>query len=1031
MTDTANASTVPSAPLDSDADAGRVYWRSMEQLSGSAEYQQLLEREFPTDNPDQAPTDAVSRRRFLGLVAASVAMASTTACRKPFRKILPYNKRPEDMVPGMPQYYATALELGGYGTGALVRSSDGRPTKVEGNELHPGSVGGANSYMQGELLNLYDPARSKSRRINGEEVDAKKFATEFGGFWRTASGSLGSGQKLAFLMGPTTSPTLQHMVKQVRDVFPDAAFHTYSPVNRDNEIEGTRLAYGKALDPQYRFDLADVVVSLDADFLSQDVNSVRHARDFASRRRPQDDVSKLNRLYAVESSNSITGGQADHRFRLRPGEVVRAAFALAAEMGRPEDALSRAVSGHKQHGLQRNGVNWVKAIAEDLFDHRGRSLVVAGPKQPAVVHGIAHALNTLLGNVGKTVTYLATPEQIAPNNVSSIQDLAQKIDQGSVETLFILGGNPVYDAPVDLAFGEKLAKVQNRIHLGTHVDETAAACNWHINATHQLEAWGDVRAYDGTVSIVQPLIAPLYGGMSAVELLALVADYDEKEGYNVVRYYWEENAPSEGFDAAWNRALHDGIVAGTAPDAETVSLRIPAIAAAVTAHVPAAVQRDSLEVTFSQDASVYDGRYGNNAWLQECPDPVTKLSWDNAALLSPATAAELGIESGDMVELTLGGRSIETAAWVTPGHADHCVGLTLGYGRMLPDHEVALGAGFDTYKLRGTDAFHTGHGLKVRRTGASYKLSSTQDHGSLEGRDHFREADVAKFEKEPDFAPKMSPLAQAAMLQKDEDGNPLTEKDLLKSMWTERDYTSSPQWGMVVDLNSCNGCNACVVACQSENNVPSVGKEQISLGREMLWLRVDRYFYSGKEGEDRDEPEIKHQPVPCMQCENAPCESVCPVAATTHSPDGLNDMVYNRCIGTRYCSNNCPYKVRRFNFFDFIGKIDPTLQMAQNPDVTIRSRGVMEKCTYCVQRITGAKHQAKRENREIIDGEVTPACGQACPSKAITFGNIADENSKVSELRRSPLNYAMLSELNVKPRTTYLAKIRNPNPKLA
>ena len=1009
---------------------GRIYWRSMEQLSGSAEYQRFLEREFQ-DNPDVPPTDAVSRRRFLGLVAAAVAMASTTACRKPVRKILPFGSRPEDLVPGLPRHYATTLQMGGYGTGVLVRSNDGRPTKIEGNKVHPSSLGGTSGYMQGEVLNLYDPARSQSPSQDGADVTAKEFAQ----FWSGLKGGLGDGGKLAFLMRPTTSPTIAHMVAQVKDAFPQAAFHSYAPVNRDNETEGARLAFGQAVDPQYRYDQADVIVALDSDFMSHDVNSVRHARDFASRRKPQDDVNKLNRLYAVESVYSITGGQADHRFRVRASEVGSVAFALAAELGVLTGPLQQAVAKHKQHGFQKNGVNWVAAIAEDLVSKRGKSLVVAGPKQPPVVHAVVHAINSELGNAGNTVSYKATPALLADNQAKSIEALTAKMEAGAVDTLFILGGNPVYDAPADLAFGQKLAKVAHRIHLGLHRDETAAACNWHVNGTHELEAWGDILSYDGTASIVQPLIAPLYGGMSDIELLAMIADYDEKAGYEIVRYYWEEQAPSEGFDAWWNRALHDGLMHGSAPASAPAQIRVADVATAVTAvAAPAAASASSLEVTFAQDGTIYDGRYSNNAWMQECPDPITKLSWDNAAVMSPATAKELGVSNGDLVELTVGGRKQPIAAWIAPGQADYSVALTIGYGRALGDsHEVAHRTGFDTCMLRGKDGFNIANGATLEPTGESYSLSTSQEHGSLEGRDHYRESDVAGFKENARFAPEMSPLAQAAMLQKDEEGNPLTEQDLLKSLWTERDYTTGNQWGMVIDLNSCNGCNACVVACQSENNIPSVGKEQIRLGREMLWLRVDRYFYSEKDGTDAastEEPAIKHQPVPCMQCENAPCESVCPVAATTHTPEGLNDMVYNRCIGTRYCANNCPYKVRRFNFLDFIGKIDPTLQMVQNPDVTIRTRGVMEKCTYCVQRITGAKHQAKREDRAVMDGEVTPACGQACPSKAITFGNIVDEKSEISKLRKSPLNYAMLSELNVKPRTTYLAKIRNPNPKL-
>jgi molybdopterin-containing oxidoreductase family iron-sulfur binding subunit len=1017
---------------DGDAGAsgdGRIYWRSMQQLAGTPEFEQFLHREFQ-DDPDQPPTDAVSRRRFLSVVAAAVALASTTSCRKPFRKILPYSQRPEDMTDGVPRYYATALGLDGYGTGVLVRSSDGRPTKVEGNPLHPASMGGTSALLQGELLNLYDPARSRHPRADGARAERDAFAS----FWKTEAQRLGDGSKLAFLVGHTTSPSFHYMVEQVKQLFPAAAFHVYRPINRDTEVAGAQLAFGRPVDAQYRFDAADVVVSLDSDFLVDGANCVRHARDYASRRRPLDG-QKLNRLYVVEPGQSITGGQADHRFRVRAQEVADVALALAAELGVLNGALGTAVGGYKQHSFSKKGKNWVAILAKDLLANRGRSLLIAGRRQPALVHALVHALNDALGNTGRTVTYTAS-QLLVPNQLASLQELTEAMDHQRVETLFILGGNPVYDAPADLEFGAKLQKVKNRVHLGLHWDETGRACNWHLNAAHELEAWGDSRAYDGTVSMVQPLIAPLYDGMSELELLALVSDYDQKEGYGVVRYYWEDHVETEAFDAWWNRALHDGLVHQSTPAPERVTVQEGPLAAEVAAHKKATpATRENLEVTFQPGYSLYDGRYANNSWMQECPDPVTKLTWDNAAVLSLKTAEELGIENGDVLELSFGGRSVEIPAWIVPGHADYTVALTLGYGRDLgEEHEVARGAGFDVYKLRVAASPHMGIGLKVRKAGRRYDLQTTQDHWSLRGRNLYRRGDLAQFEANPTFAPDMSALAQAAKLEGQ------TEKDKLKSLWEERKYDAPYQWGMVIDLNSCNGCNACVVACQSENNVPSVGKSQIAFGREMHWLRVDRYFTTPDNGRsldeharsvDEEELDMVQQPVPCMQCENAPCESVCPVAATTHSPEGLNDMAYNRCIGTRYCNNNCPYKVRRFNFFDFFGKLDPTLQMVKNPDVTIRSRGVMEKCTYCVQRINGGKRAARKEDRLVLDGEIVPACAQSCPSQAITFGNIADPNSRVSKLRNSPLNYAMLSELNVKPRTTYLAKIRNPNPELS
>ncbi len=1058
MSENSNESRTATAPTSVNNGAsndGRVYWRSLEQLAETEDFQQFLHREFP-ENADQPPTDPVSRRRFMGLVAAAVAMASTTACRKPYRKILPFSKRPEDLLPGVPRHYATSFAPSGYGIGVLVRSNDGRPTKVEGNTLHPASLGGADARMQAELLNLYDPARSTDIYKDGEaptgadaaELKAARAArkAELKSFLEGLSRRLPGGDKLAFLMGPTTSPAVHHMVAQVKAELPKATFHTYSPVNRDSEIEGSRLAFDAALDPQYAFDAADVVVALDSDFMGSDTNGVRHARDFASRRRPTESVANLNRLYAVESSFSVTGSQADHHFRVRAHEVADVAMALAAKLGVLDGELGNAVASHKQHGFEQNGVDWIDAIAKDLLQSRGKSLVVAGPRQPAAVHAVAHAINAALGNVGKTIRYIPTPDLASRYQLGSLRALTLAMEQGRVDTLIILGGNPAYDAPVDLAFDEKLTQVPNRVHLGHYRDETAALCNWHVNAAHDLESWGDIRAYDGTVSIMQPLIAPLFDGMTAIELLAAVADYDEREGYNIVRYYWEDNTKTEDFGAWWNRALHDGLVHDSAvAPISPPAIRGAAIAKAVVQQgkAPAASAQD-MEITFYQDPMVHDGRYANNAWMQECPDPITKLTWDNAALMSQKTAGELGVKSGDVVTLAVEGRSLDAAAWVLPGQADYSVAIALGYGREVDGFEVAKGAGFDSYKLRGTDSMSMRMNLKVSKTGGTYPLTTTQDHGAMEGRPLYRAANKNDYAQNPSFAPDQSPLAEAAAVKTEHHPeHPVTEKDLLKSLWTERDYTQGYQWGMVIDLNSCNGCNACVVACQSENNIPTVGKEQVAEGREMHWLRIDRYFTTkdpeGSKGKNvengfptDDDAELVQQPVPCMQCENAPCESVCPVAATTHSPEGLNDMAYNRCIGTRYCSNNCPYKVRKFNWFDFIAQFEPpTMQMMQNPDVTVRNRGVMEKCTYCVQRINRTRVTARNEKRGILDGEVQPACAQSCPSQAITFGNIVDKTTKVAQLRSSDLNYAMLSELNVKPRTTYLAKIRNPNPELS
>jgi molybdopterin-containing oxidoreductase family iron-sulfur binding subunit len=894
-------------------------------------------------------SDESSRRTALKLMAASMGLAGLTACRRPVEKILPVVKGVEDYIPGNPLYYATAASLGGAVTGLLVETHDGRPTKIEGNPRHPMSAGAASAFTQAEVLNLYDPDRSKVVLRDGRPSSWEDFAA--------AVASLRG--RVRFLSPRVVSPSLEAVRKAALEKFPGSAWTEYEAVSDSAVLEGTLAAFGRPLQPHYHFEKADVIVALDADFLGLDAPSMAAIRDFSRRR----GGASMNRLYVAESQFSLTGAVADHRFRMRASDVEQFTRELAAGRG---------------------------AVAKDLAAHKGRSLVLAGRRQPAAVHALAHWLNHQLGNLGQTVTFTAA-EQAAPIAAPG----------GDVDALVILGGNPAYDAPADLTFADSLKKVPFTVHLGPDVNETAKLVNWHLPEAHFLEAWGDVRAADGTVSIQQPMIQPLYDGKTAAEVLALIAGYKDGRAYDIVRNFWQAQWPAAEREKRWRRALHDGVVEGTR------ALEVKPTLTFSPAPLPSRDRQGAVELTFHPSWNAWDGRFANNGWMQEAPDPLTKLTWDNAALLSPATARALGVETGDVVRIQRAGRSIEIAAMVMPGQADNSIAVTLGYGRRSVGR-VGTGAGFDVNPLRTSESPWTVPGVNVTRTGRKHQLVSTQEHHSMEGRPLVREASLEEYGKDPHFAAKPDRGVK------------------LFSLYEEHKYDQGNQWAMAVDLNACIGCNACVVACQAENNVPIVGKDQVARGRVMHWIRLDRYFSGSPE-----DPRALTQPVTCMQCENAPCEVVCPVAATAHSPEGLNDMAYNRCVGTRYCANNCPYKVRRFNFFDYHKGLAETGKMQFNPDVTVRMRGVMEKCTYCVQRIQETRIKAKTEgHRPIKDGEILTACQQTCPAEAITFGNLLDPASKVSKLRARDLNYAMLAELNTRPRTTYLAKLRNPNPEI-
>jgi MoCo/4Fe-4S cofactor protein with predicted Tat translocation signal len=973
---------------DAAQKTGPEYWRSLEELAGSEEFQQALHREFPKGASEWL--DTVSRRGFLKVMGASLGLAGMTGCvRLPLEPIVPYVRQPENVIPGRPQYYATAVTLGGYASPILVESHLGRPTKIEGNDLHPASLGGTDIFTQASILGLYDPDRSQSVVSMGDQRSWTAFLTAIRGPLSAQKALQGAGIRI---LTPTiSSPTLADQLRSFLKVYPQAKWHVYEPVNRDNVLEGAKLAFGQPVETRYDFSKAEVIVSLDADFLYAGFpGNTRYIRDFAARRNP--DSGNMNRLYVIESTPSSTGAKADHRLPQPGANVGWGAAILHAMTVGMKDA-------HDLHDFRE--------IPKDLLAHRGSSVVIAGDHQSPTVHLAAHAINAELGNVGKTVFYTDPIDANPINQTESIKDLVADMRGGKVDLLVILGGNPVYDAPADLNFADALtnSKIPLRVHHGLYQNETAELCHWHVNQAHELEAWGDARAYDGTISIIQPLIAPLYSGKSALEFVALLSGQTDATGYDLTRAYWQKQHAGADFGQLWRRSLHDGWIEGTTYQPKTVAVK------SQSTPIPSAATSSAIELNIRRDPTIYDGQFSNNGWLQELPKPMSKLTWDNAVLIGPKMAQRLGIATEDVVELELNSQKITGPVWIQAGHPDNSVTVTLGYGRKRAGR-VGTAQGFNAYELRTTANPWIASGVKITKTGATYKLASTQGMQSMDTPDGghrplVRETTLEEYKKDPNFA------------QEEEVPKDLTLYEPYP--YDKEDYA----WGMAIDLNSCVGCNNCMIACQSENNIAVVGKEQTHIGRHMHWIRVDAYYQG-----DRDNPRAFFQPVPCMQCENAPCEVVCPVGATNHTTEGLNDMVYNRCVGTRYCSNNCPYKVRRFNFLLFQDWDTEQYKMMRNPDVSVRSRGVMEKCTYCVQRINERRIDAEREDRKINDAELVTACQQSCPANAITFGNINDPNSKVSKLKAQARNYSLLGELNTRPRTTYLAEVRNPNPEL-
>ncbi|HZT78996.1 MAG TPA: 4Fe-4S dicluster domain-containing protein, partial [Gemmataceae bacterium] len=945
-------------------------------------------------------------------------------------------RQPEEVVPGRPLFYATAMTLGGAGVGLLAESHLGRPTKIEGNPDHPASLGATDVFHQASVLALYDPDRSQTVTLRGQTStwDAALGDAPTRGVpslrQAMAARQRRRGAGLRLLTETVVSPTLHRQIQALLKNYPEARWHHYEPVNTDAARRAAALAFGEPVNTYYDFRKADVVVSLDADFLGCGPASLRYVADFMARRRVRTtaaDAAKaeMNRLYVVEPAVTCTGAKADNRLALKAREIAGFARALAAHLGLIEGGGGGAPYAR-----------WAAEVAKDLRDHRGRGVVLAGQGQPEAVHLLAHAINHHLGNVGQTVFHtapVAAEPAEHPGHLDSLARLTEDMAKGQVELLVILGGNPVFNAPADIDFAGQMEKVPLRAHLSLYQDETSRLCHWHLPEAHFLEAWSDTRAYDGTASIVQPLIQPLYQGRSAHELLAAMTSRLPIPGREIVRNYWRQHWQGLGrpgnFEEFWETALHDGVVAGTQFPHKTVTL-----SEKWKDHLkPAGKESGEYEIVFQPDPTIYDGRFANNGWLQECPKPITKLTWDNAAIISPATAKELGVWFGNrasggehggyhmpVVELQLGDRSVEAPVWIMPGHADGSVTVHLGYGR---DHAGRVGGGarqkvgFNAYRLRTSRNPWFADGLAVRKTGKQYVLACTQGHHTMEGRELVRAATLGEYHETPTFAAEKEKEQERAETERSRKPLTLYENNLT---------TAEHQWGMAIDLTTCVGCNACVVACQSENNIPVVGKDQVARGREMHWLRIDRYVA----GSFDDPKEFHFQPVPCMHCEQAPCEYVCPVEATVHSADGLNDMIYNRCVGTRFCSNNCPYKVRRFNFLFYSDYGTDSRRLQYNPDVTVRSRGVMEKCTYCVQRIRQADIDSQKEGRPIRDGDILTACQAACPAGAIVFGDIRDPQSKVVKWKQSPLNYALLGDLNTRPRTTYLAALRNPNPAL-
>jgi MoCo/4Fe-4S cofactor protein with predicted Tat translocation signal len=1026
---------------------GKRYWRSVEELADTPEFQSWLEREFPA-GASELELDPVSRRNFLRVMGASMALAGIglSGCRRPEAYIVPYTKSLEWIIPGKAVLYTTSMPNTLGGLPLVVTTYEGRPTKLEGNPLAPSSNGGTHLWAQSSILDLYDPERSRAFLFEGKEATAEKFQQYLESVRKDLESTQGAG--VAILLDEQSSPTRDRILRILKQQYSHLNIYAGDPISRENAIEAHEQLFGPDIDAKPVFESADIILSLDSDFLGV-WQTMEAVRSFSKRRRAQGSADSMNRLYSVENRFTVTGGMADHRLRIGASQIPAFAVQLARKIAAStnDKILTGVVSQFQDTGNEFDD-KWLTECANDLVSHRGKSLVLVGNGYPSWVHAVVLALNNALGAFGATLQVLSAPT-IDPANLS---ELVADIKSGSVKKLFILSGNPAYTAPADLDWSEVQKSVPDVIYLGYYPTETSANAKWNVPQAHFLESWGDQRAADGTYLPIQPMILPLFGGLSQLDIIAKLAGVPS--GVEAVRETFKAFTDGSDFEADWTKLLREGFAANTKYAPAKVEFNPNALPDLLrtAGPLPGPTTPSSLEVVFPADYKVFDGRYNNNAWLQELPDPITKLTWDNAVLLSRTTAKAMQLEDGDLIEIGVGDRKVQAAVMVAAGHADYSLTFPLGYGRSVTG-KVGRGIGFNAYPLRTTASGYYAAGATVKLIQKKgHSLVQTQNHNSMEGRALVREGTAEEYKKNPAFAKKMWMDAHIPPNV---------------SLYSHPPLNAPNQWGMVVDLNTCTGCAACVIACQAENNIPVVGKDQVNNGREMQWMRVDRYFASADGDKNNphleDDPEMVMEPIMCQHCENAPCETVCPVNATVHSEDGLNVMAYNRCIGTRYCSNNCPFKVRRFNFFNYndrpvmdriehglpgfqgkqqlyLGPLAPwgmeeVSKMQKNPNVTVRVRGVMEKCTYCVQRIETAKIAQRvkagvQGDLNLPTDSIRTACQQVCPAEAIVFGDIKDPKSQVSKLRQLPENYHLLEYLNIQTRTSYLVRLRNPNPKM-